>query len=90
MYKKKTVIINKTGLHARPAADFVKEAKKFSADITIKRAGGEDAANAKSIFRLLGLCLEQFAEVEISAEGTDEKQAVDSLAALIDSGFGET
>lgn len=91
MVKKKTVIKNKTGLHARPASDFVQAASKFQSNITIRRAEGDDdeEANAKSIIFLLSLGLCQGEEVEIIAKGEDEAEAVDSLIQLIDSGFGE-
>lgn len=89
MYKKTTTILNKSGLHARPASDFVKEAGKFSSKITIKRLDEDEEANAKSIVFLLSLGIGQGIEVEISAKGDDEQQAVDSLVALIESGFGE-
>lgn len=89
MYKKTTKILNKSGLHARPASDFVKEAGKFSSKITIRRLDEDEEANAKSIVFLLSLGVGQGVEVEISAKGDDEQQAVDSLVALIESGFGE-
>jgi phosphocarrier protein HPr len=90
MVKKATVIKNKTGLHARPASDFVQKASKFQSNITIRRTGEEDdEANAKSIILLLSLGLCQGEEVEIIAKGQDEKEAVNSLIELIDSGFGE-
>lgn len=89
MYKKTTTILNKSGLHARPASDFVKEAGKFSSKITIRRLDEDEEANAKSIVFLLSLGIGQGIEVEISAKGDDEQQAVDSLVTLIESGFGE-
>jgi len=90
IYEKQVTIRNKTGLHARPAADFVACAGKFSSHITISHAGEpDDAVNAKSIIMLLTLGLGQGAVAEIRAEGPDEKEAVDTLAALIDRGFGE-
>ncbi len=90
MVKRTTVIKNKTGLHARPASDFVQAASKFNSSITIRRVDEEDdEANAKSIIFLLSLGLCQGEEVEILAKGDDEQEAVDSLIALIDSGFGE-
>ena len=90
MYKKETVVINASGLHARPASDFVKEAKKFEAKINIRKTGGADeAVNAKSIMRLLSAGISKGTRVEISAEGTDETAAVDALAALVEGGFGE-
>ena len=91
MYTRQTTIANATGLHARPASDFIAAANKFESDITIRRLQGEDTdeANAKSIVHLLTLGLSQGEDVEISAEGDDEQLAVDSLIALIDSKFGE-
>lgn len=88
MIKKEVVIINKTGLHARPASDFVLAAKKFESKITICKEGGE-AINAKSVVRLLAECIGQGTRVEITADGTDEEAAMDELVALIESGFGE-
>lgn len=90
MIKRSTVIVNKTGLHARPASEFVQAASKFQSNVTIRRAGSEDdEANAKSIIFLLSLGLCQGDAVELKAEGEDEQEAVDVLTALIDSGFGE-
>lgn len=89
MYKKNVTVLNKSGLHARPASDFVKEASKFSSKITIKRLDEDEEANAKSIVFLLSLGIGQGTEVEISANGDDEQQAVEALTALVESGFGE-
>ena len=89
MYKRTATILNKSGLHARPASDFVKEAAKFNSKITIKRLDEDEEANAKSIVFLLSLGISQGTEVEISALGDDEQQAADALAAMIESGFGE-
>lgn len=89
MYSRQTSIINETGLHARPAGEFVAEAKKFACKITIGEAGSGKAANAKSIVTLLSLGLNKGKVVEIAAEGDDEQQAVDSLVALVEGGFGE-
>jgi len=88
MVKKEVVIINKTGLHARPASDFVLAAKKFESKITICKEGGEPI-NAKSVVRLLAECIGQGTRVEITADGADEETALDELVALIESGFGE-
>lgn len=90
MYSKRTILKNRTGLHARPASDFVNTAKNFNSKITIMRVGEEDErANAKSIIMLLSLGLAQGETVEVAAEGEDETKAVDTLIELIDSGFGE-
>ncbi len=91
MYQRQTTIMNATGLHARPATEFVEEAKKYTSKITVRNLDQAESlpANAKSILRVLseGLC--RGTKVEISAEGEDETQAVDALVALIESGFGE-
>lgn len=89
MYSKRTVIKNKTGLHARPASEFIAMSSKFQSRITIKKLSEDEDANAKSIVMLLSLGLGQGEEVEIAAKGEDEVEAVDSLIALIDSKFGE-
>lgn len=93
MYQRKTTVINRTGIHARSASVFVNEAKKFQSNITICNLSlneQNNTANAKSIIKVLTLALSQGLEVEVSAEGVDEKEAVDALIELIDSGFGET
>jgi phosphocarrier protein len=89
MYKRTTTVVNKSGLHARPASDFVQAAGKFESKITIRRTDEEDEANAKSIVFVLSLGVSKGTEVELCAKGTDEQEAVDSLVALIESGFGE-
>lgn len=89
MYSRKASIINSTGLHARPASDFVKTAGKFASIINIKRVDTGKIANAKSIVFLLSMGLGQGTEVEIFAKGSDEQQAVDTLVDLIESGFPE-
>ena len=90
MYKRQTTIVNPTGLHARPASDFVSTAKKLSSKISITDLNASNQpVNAKSILILLSLGLGQGTAIEISADGTDETEAVDSLVALIETGFGE-
>ncbi|MDP4109172.1 MAG: HPr family phosphocarrier protein [Bacillota bacterium] len=90
MYSKTVVINNPSGLHARPASEFINCAKKFSSRITICQLGREsEPVNAKSIVALLTLSLTQDKKAVISAKGSDEKEAVETLIALIESGFGE-
>ena len=90
MFKRTVKIINTSGLHARPGSDFVHEAARFSSKITIRRLDeDEDPVNAKSIAFVLSLGVGKGVEVELAAEGSDEKEAVDSLASLIESGLGE-
>jgi len=91
MQKTLVTIINPTGLHARPATEFVTTAKRFVSRITIKNAANEQAApvNAKSIIHLLTLGLSQGAVAEISAEGEDEASAIEALRQLVEAGLGE-
>ncbi|MDF1494535.1 HPr family phosphocarrier protein [Caproiciproducens sp. CPB-2] len=89
MYYKKITIQNKTGLHARPASQFINCASKFKSEIVIKKLSDKKEANAKSIVMLLSLSLAQGEKVEIHAEGEDETEAVEALVALINSKFGE-
>lgn len=88
MTKNTVEIVNKTGLHARPASDFVLAAKKYESRITICREGGVPV-NAKSVVRILAEGLGQGTKIEIAAEGADEAQAVAELTALVAGGFGE-
>ncbi len=87
---RKAVISNPTGLHGRPAASFVKEAKQFNSKIKIRNISTDgDFVNAKSVVMLLSAGISQNTEVEITAEGEDEKNAVEHMIELIESGFGE-
>ncbi|MHB1393575.1 MAG: HPr family phosphocarrier protein [Clostridia bacterium] len=87
MIKKEITVTNKTGLHARPASQFVKQASSYSSNIILHCKGRE--INAKSIIGVLAAGINMGTIVGISAEGPDEQQAVDSLIALIESNFGE-
>lgn len=89
MVTRRTTIINKTGLHARPAAEFVAAATKFKSRITLKRVGSDREANVKSIVFVLSLGLTCGTEVELTASGEDEAEALDALVALIEGGLGE-
>lgn len=76
-------LVNETGLHARPAADFVKTAARYDAAV---RVNGVDA---KSLLGIMALALPKGASVTIEATGDDAQDAVDALAELVRSGFGE-
>lgn len=91
MYKRKATVVNPTGLHARPASDFTNAAKLFDSSITLVNLSVDEdnRANAKSIINVLAIAASRGSEVEISAEGPDEKQAVDTLIEMVESGFGE-
>ncbi|MFJ3382903.1 MULTISPECIES: dihydroxyacetone kinase phosphoryl donor subunit DhaM [unclassified Curtobacterium] len=76
-------LVNETGLHARPAADFVKTAARYDAAV---RVNGVDA---KSLLGIMALALPKGATVTIEASGDDAQDAVDALEELVRSGFGE-
>lgn len=78
------MINNKSGLHARPAAQFVAEANKFKASVRIRSLSGKEA-NAKSIMGLLGIGIGTGSRFEIMAEGLDEEQAVLRLKTFVES-----
>jgi phosphocarrier protein HPr len=80
-------IVNRAGLHARPASEFVRMAGRFRCDITVSRAGLE--VNGKSIMGVLMLAAEQGSELLIRAAGDDATQAVEALAGLVGRGFEE-
>jgi phosphocarrier protein HPr len=81
------VIQNKYGLHARPAAEFVKAAHRFASDIWVRK--DELEVNGKSIMGMMMLAAERGAEIVIRAEGEDADQALDALCNLISQRFGE-
>lgn len=80
-------IANKQGLHARPAAEFVKLAKTYEAEIFVMKEDVE--VNGKSILGLMMLAAECGSELVIRADGSDADAAVEGLCALVVGGFGE-
>jgi phosphocarrier protein HPr len=82
-----TQIRNKHGLHARPAAEFVKLATQFRAEITIRKDTLE--VNGKSIMGILMLAAEYGSELTIRAAGEDAEAALAGLVNLIEKRFGE-
>jgi phosphocarrier protein len=80
-------IVNRAGMHARPAAEFVKLAGRFAADITVEKDGLE--VNGKSIMGVLMLAAEQGSSLRLAAAGEDSAAAVDALADLVGRGFEE-
>ena len=88
MVNVEVTIKNESGLHARPATEFVDCAKSFKSKIKINR-DGEDPVNAKSVIMLLSCGFCQGETVMIHADGEDEKEAADALVDIINGGFGE-
>ncbi|HEU4714924.1 MAG TPA: phosphoenolpyruvate--protein phosphotransferase [Pyrinomonadaceae bacterium] len=81
------LIANPAGLHARPAAVLANAAKKFGADIRLRR--GERQANAKSVVAILGMEVGHGDQVVLLAQGSDAGEAVRVLAPMIESGLNE-
>lgn len=81
MFKDELILQNETGLHARPASLFVKEAAKFKSDIKLIKDGKE--YNGKSIMGLLSMGVAKGDKIIIQAEGEDEEAAVAELVDLL-------
>ncbi|MHA1616132.1 MAG: HPr family phosphocarrier protein [Candidatus Njordarchaeales archaeon] len=80
-------VLNKVGLHARPAVEFVKTAKKFKSKITVCKDG--ECGDAKTLLQVLALDVQCGDEILIRAEGEDAKEAINALVTLIENKFGE-
>jgi len=80
-------IVNRAGMHARPAAAFVKIAGRFNAEITVEKDGLE--VNGKSIMGVLMLAAEKGSRLRLVASGADAAAALDALADLVGRGFEE-
>jgi phosphotransferase system HPr (HPr) family protein len=81
-------VIHEVGLHARPAALFVKAANEFSSEITVENLSSDaDVVNAKSILGILASAVQKDHKIRIIAEGEDEEQALIKLRELIESNF---
>jgi phosphocarrier protein HPr len=80
-------IVNRLGLHARPAAEFVKLAARFKAEVRVEKDGLE--VNGKSIMGVLMLAAEHGSRLRIQASGSDAEEAVATLSDLVNRGFEE-
>jgi phosphotransferase system HPr (HPr) family protein len=81
---------NASGLHARPAATFVRAACTFQSDIRIANVTtGSDPVTAKSIIGVLGLGVQRGHRIRLVADGADEGPAAEALRALVEAGLGE-
>ncbi len=87
MVEREVAIVNRLGLHARPAAQLVQKASRFEAEIKLKRFNLE--VNAKSIMGVMMLAAEMGSKLTIIASGPDEREAVEAIAQVISSKFGE-
>ncbi len=87
MITKKLTILNKLGIHARPAAQFVRVASRFQADVTVEK--DDESVDGKSIMGLMMLAVGCGAEITVIADGADEEQAMAALEELVAGKFGE-
>ena len=78
-------IPNEDGLHARPAAKFVKLASRFACDVWVEK--DDEEINGKSIMGLMRLAAAQGCVIKVSAEGDDAEAALELLSKLVNSGF---
>ena len=87
MQQRDVEIVNKLGLHARPSAKLTQLASNFKSQVFMSRNGRR--INAKSIMGVMMLAAAKGSTITLETDGDDEVQAIDALAALIESGFGE-
>lgn len=85
--QKEIIILNKLGLHARPAAMFVRAANKHRAEIWVEKDG--EQVNGKSIMGLMMLAAGQGTKLILSAEGVDAEKAIQELELLVEKRFDE-
>lgn len=87
MYMKEAVVNNQVGLHARPATFFIQKANEFKSSIWVEK--DERRVNAKSLLGVLSLGIVKGTSINLIADGSDEKEAVEALIELISSNFSE-
>lgn len=87
MITKQLTVQNKLGIHARPAAQFVRVASRFQSDVTVEK--DDESVDGKSIMGLMMLAVGWGSVITVSADGPDEEATMEALAALVDSKFGE-
>ena len=85
--EREVMIVNKYGLHARPAMQFVETANKYACGIEVSKASL--TVDAKSIMSVMRLAATKGTKLKIVADGDDASEAVEALSELIESGFGE-
>jgi phosphocarrier protein len=87
MQQRDVEIVNRLGLHARPSARLTQLASSFRSNVFMARNGRR--VNAKSIMGVMMLAAAKGSTVTLETDGEDEVAAIDALAGLISSGFGE-
>ena len=87
MISRDVTIKNNVGLHARPATFFIQKANSFKSSIWVEKE--DRRVNAKSLLGVLSLGIVKGLTITLIADGVDEAEALEGLAALIDGGFSE-
>lgn len=85
MVSKDTVIVDKMGLHMRPANKFISAMTKYRSDITIVFGGNK--INGKSIMNIMAACIKYGSHITIICDGEDEQAMLDEAVSLIESGL---
>lgn len=88
MITKKLTVLNKLGIHARPAAQFVRVASRFKSDVTVEK--DDESVDGKSIMGLMMLAVGCGAEIDVIVEGPDEEESMAALETLVGEKFGES
>jgi len=87
MVSEKLTIINKLGLHMRPASNFVQLMAKYQSNVKIHFNG--KTIDGKSIMAVMSSCIKKGAEIEIECEGPDEEEMLKAAADLVKAGLGD-
>jgi phosphocarrier protein HPr len=87
MLERDLTITNKNGMHARPAAQFVKLASQFKSEILVEK--DDEQVNGKSIMGLMMLAAAKGEKIRVSTQGEDEEQAMAAIEQLVRTGFGD-
>ena len=87
MLEKELTIVNKNGMHARPAAQFVKLASQFKSEIWVEK--DDEQVNGKSIMGLMMLAAARGETIKVTVQGPDAEAGMSAIEALVASGFGD-
>lgn len=87
MITKNLTILNKLGIHARPAAQFVRVSSRFQCDVTVEK--DDEAVDGKSIMGVMMLAVGCGADIKVITDGADEAEAMAALEELVNKKFGE-
>lgn len=87
MLEREITITNKNGMHARPAAQFVKLASQFKSEILVEK--DDEQVNGKSIMGLMMLAAAKGEKIKVSVQGADQDAAMTAIETLVRSGFGD-